>query len=234
VAALTFLQLVNRTRRECGLGGADLTTLQTGLVAEQTRFKDWVNDAWIDVQLMRSDWLWMRGTFSFSTVPGITEYTPADAGVTDLGDWVRRTFRCHTTSVGTADEQILPFMDYDTWRDVYQFANMRDTTGRPVVLSILPDRSLGVGPVPDLDYTVSGEYHRAPVSLSADADTPSGTTNPMPERYQMLVVYRAMQAYGVFSAAPELVDRGARQERRLLQQLAVYSTPTIIAGPPLA
>lgn len=234
MAALTFLGLVNRTRRECAVAGPALTTLQSGLTTEQTRFKDWVNDAWLDVQLMRSDWLWMRGSFSFATVDGVQSYTPATVGATNFGDWLRGSFRCYTTSVGTADEQILPFMEWATWRNVYGYGSMRTTETRPVVFTVAPDRSIYTGPVPDGTYTIVGEYHRAPVSLEADADAPSTSANPMPERYQMLIVYRAMQAYGTFAAAPEIINRAAREERRLLQQLAVFSLPTLIHGPSLA
>lgn len=234
MAALTFLQLVNRVRRECGVSGTELTTLQSGLTTEQTRFKDWVADAWTDIQLAKQDWLWMRTTFSFNTVAGTQTYAPAAAGVTDLGDWVRGSFRCYTTSVGSGDEQILPFMDWQTWRNVYQFGTMRSTQTRPVVLTVMPDRSLATGPVPDGVYTIVGEYIRAPSELSADADTVVNTDNSLPERFQMLVVYRAMKAFATFSTAPELLDRATREERRLMQQLTAYGVPTITSGPPLA
>ena len=234
MAAMSFLELVNRTRRECGVSSSEPVTLQTGLTTEQTRFKDWVNDAWIDVQVSRDDWLWMRGTVQFDTVAGTYNYTPASAGVTNLGDWRRKSFRCWITAQGAPTEQILPFMEYDTWRNVYQFANMRTTQWRPAVFTVMPDRSLSTGPLPDAAYTIYGEYHRAPVSLSADADSPSGSVNGMPERYQMLVVYKAMKAYGMFAAAAEVVERATREESRLMKQLIVFSLPTITSGPPLA
>jgi hypothetical protein len=233
VAALTFLGLVNRTRRECGLGSSDLTTL-SGLTTEQTRFKDWINDGWVDVQLARTDWLWMRGSFSFTTTALLQNYSPSAAGATNFGEWARKTFRCYRTADGVGTEQILPFMEYDTWRNVYAYGTQRSTYTRPVVLTVNPDHSLATGPVPDDVYTISGEYQRCPVSLSADTDTLTGSVNPLPERYQMLVVYKAMKSYAVFSAAQELVDKASREERRLLQQLQIYGLPTITSGPPLA
>lgn len=232
--ALTFLQLVNRVRRECGVSGGELLTLQSGLTIEQTRFKDWVNDAWNDLQVMREDWLWMRAQFSFETGAGVQNYSLSDIGATDLGDWQRGSFRCYTTSVGPADEQILPFMEYQTWRNVYLYGTMRTTQTRPVVLTVMPDRTLSTGPVPDGVYTILGEYTRAPVALAADSDAPSTSANPLPERFQMIVVYRAMKAFATFAVAPEIYDRAMREERRLMQQLLSYGVPTITSGPPLA
>jgi hypothetical protein len=46
----TFLDLVNLARSEAGVASGDLATLQTGLTLESNRFKNWVKNAWNDIQ----------------------------------------------------------------------------------------------------------------------------------------------------------------------------------------
>jgi hypothetical protein len=228
----TFLQLVNRARQECGAGGAALTTLQTGLSTESQRFKDWVNEAWRDVQLHQDDWAWMRSAFTFSTSVGVPTYTQLAANVGDLADLKRDSMRAYNSSVGTNDEQILPFMEYNTWRNVYQFGAMRAQSGRPAVMTLAPDKSFAIGPLPDVAYTIVGEYYRAPSDLVNDADNP--VAFGLPARYHMLIVYLAMQSYATFYAAPEVMARGETEGNKAMRRLEFDYLPTLISGPPLA
>ena len=64
---MTFLQLINRARQECGVTGPDLTTV-TGLTGESLRFYNWINSAWVDIQTAHEDWQFMRLPFQFNTV----------------------------------------------------------------------------------------------------------------------------------------------------------------------
>ena len=233
-AGMTYLDLVNRARRECGVSGADLTTLQNNLTKEGQRFKDWVNDAWREVQMAKPDWEWMRLQFQFDTVVSQNTYSFSQTDTLDLADWRLDAFRCYTTATGTVDEQILPFMYYNTWRDVYQYASMRDTSGRPTVITIQPDHTLAIGPLPDQVYTITGEFYRVPTDLTADADDPSSPTNGLPARFHMLLVYKAMAAYALFESAAEVAARAMKGEKHQMNRLLVWGMPMITMGAPLA
>lgn len=226
---MNYLALVNRVRRECGAASSDLQTLQGVLVLDDTRFVGWVDEGWRAVQTHRPDWNWMRAPFSFTTTAGQFSYTPAQAGIANFGNWKRDSYRAYTTGQNFADEQLAPYMDYSTWRNVYQYANQRFVQGRPVAISEDPQKNLLIGPVPDQSYTVLGEYYRAPTDLVLDTDAPD-----MPDRFHMLVVWHAAEAYGLYESAPEVVQRAQAEMKKLYRRLDADQIPTLIHGAPLA
>lgn len=228
---MNFLQLINRARVECGVSGAStpLTTAQ-GLTGESARISSWVNSAWVDVQTAKEDWQWMRDSVQFNTVTQQAAYTAAQAGVgSTFGNWKRDSFRCSSVGQNYADEQLLNYMDYTTYRNLYQYGNMRATYARPVVVSITPDKDLAFGSTPDQAYVITGEYYRSPTEMSADTDTPD-----IPSRFHMMIVYRAMMSYGGYEAAPEVYQRGEFEFKRLMNLLDIDQLPTLVSGPPLA
>lgn len=231
---MNFLQLVNRTRQECGVSSIALSAL-SGLAAADQRIKDWVANAWADLQLAHTDWQFMQGPFTFTTVNNQFFYTPTQAGAPDVADWKRDSFRCYTTASGFADEQILPFMADDVFRDVYQFGSMRTTLSRPVVFTIDPStRGLSIGPVPLVGYTILGLYYNAPTALVADADDPSTPGNDLPTRWHMLLVWMAAQSYAAYEAAAEVKQRADENATRMMEQLEIEQLPGITFGPSLA
>ena len=228
---MNFLQLINRTRAECGVSGAatPLSTAQ-GLTGESARIANWVNSAWVDVQTAKEDWQWMREPFQFNTVTQQQVYTPTEAGVAaTFGNWKRDSFRCSSVGQNYGDEQLMNYMEWTTFRNLYQYANMRRTYARPVVVSITPEKNLAFGSIPDQPYVITAEYYRSPTELSADADTPD-----IPERFQLIIVYRAMMVYGGYEAAPEVYQRGETEFKRLMNRLDIDQLPTLVSGPPLA
>ena len=157
----TFLFLVNRARRECGVSGPDLTTLQGTLSKEGRRFADWTNEAWRAVQMHRNDWAWMRKAAAFDTVAGTGTYSPAAIGAADIDDWIEGSFRSYLKTTGVAGEQFMVFVDRGYFRDRFGFSTLRTTPGMPLWLTADADRSLKLWPVPSGVYTVAGEYRRA-------------------------------------------------------------------------
>ena|SRR5437868_1562988 len=232
---MNFLALVNRTRSECGVSAAALASL-TSLSSEDTRVKNWVAEAWHDLQLHKPDWEWMRKSFTFTTTASQQAYTATQASASDMADWKRDTFRCYVTANGVSDEAILPFMDYTTFRDVYLFGTNRTQTGRPVAFTINPgNKNLLLGVIPDATgYTVDGDYFRNVTDLTADIDDPASTANGLDVRWHMLIVYMAMEMYAAYEAAPEVAARAIAGKKRLMQRLEFDQLPMPTMGPPLA
>ena len=225
---MNLLQLVNQTRTECGVTGPALVTVQNQ-TGESARMVAWVQQAWIDIQTSKDDWLFLREPFTFNTVAQQWEYTAAQAGLTDFGNWKRDSFRCSSVGQNYGDEQLMNFMEWTTYRNLYRYANMRRTYARPVVVSITPDKSLAFGSIPDQAYVIDGEYYTQPVNLTLDTDTPG-----VPDRFHMIIVYRAMMYYAGYEAAPEVMARGEFEYRRLYSRLEIDQLPSITSGPPLA
>lgn len=218
------LQLANRLMLECGVSGDDMATT-VDQSKELNRLVSWVNTSWVDIQSQHQDWDWMRQSCSFVTVDHQATYTPAQCGVTDFGMWDVRTFRNYETSVGAASEIFLDYMEYDAWRDSYQYGSLRTSYDRPLVLTVTPAKAIGLGPVPLAGYTVVGDYFAVPTELVLDDDEPS-----LPEQFHMAIVYRAMMHYGMFEAAPEVMQRGQAEFRKIMSRLERDRLPTMTLG----
>lgn len=228
---MNYLQLINRARVECGVSGAStpLATAQN-LTGESARIASWINSAWVDIQTAHEDWQWMRKPVQFNLVAQQQSYTPAQAGVgATFGNWKRDSFRCSSVGQNYADEQLMVWMNYNTFRNLYIYGNMRTTYQRPVVVAIAPDKSLAFGSIPDQPYVITGEYYSQPEEFSNDTDEPG-----IPARFHMLIVYRAMMSYGGYEAAPEVFQRGETEFKRLMSRLNIDQIPTPDSGPPLA
>jgi hypothetical protein len=226
---MNLLQLVNQTRIECGVSGPALATAQSQ-TGESARIVAWVQQAWIDVQTSKEDWLFLREPFTFNTVANQWQYSATtDCGLTDFGNWKRDSFRASTVGNDYKDEQLLNYMEWTTYRNLYRYANMRNTKARPVVVSITPEKDLAFGSIPDQAYVIDGEYYTQPVSLTADTDSPA-----IPARFHMIIVYRAMMYYAGYEAAPEVLARGDFEYRRLYSRMEIDQLPTIVSGAPLA
>lgn len=230
---MNYLQLINRTRVECGVSGAStpLTTAQ-GLTGEAARIAAWVATAWDDIQTSREDWQWMRVPVEFNLVTQQQVYTPAQAGVgATLANWKRDSFRCSSVGQNYQDEQLMNWMDYNVFRNLYQYGRMRTTYARPVVVSIVPGltKNLAFGAIPDQPYVITGEHYTLPTTLTLDTDTPT-----CPDRFHMAIVYRAMMYYAGFEAASEVYQRGELEFKRLMNRLNIDQITTPVSGPPLA
>lgn len=230
MAAMTYLQMVQQLAQECGVPSAPATCQnQTG---EAGRLVDWVNQAHMELQELHDDWNWLMNDFSFTTVAQQQLYTPAaivPAG--DWGVWKPDTFRAFTTSSNYGDEQLVVPVPFDVFRNQYMYGQMRSTYARPVSFAIDP-ATMGIllGPIPDgTGYTVLGKYFRQPATLVNDLDTPS-----LPPKFHMAVVYLAMTFYGLFEAAPEILQRGQAGYGKLVAQLEIDQIPGIGFGPALA
>ena len=227
---MNYLDLINSARTECGSAGAPITGL-TGWNAETTRIAKWINDSWVEVQSAKEDWEFMRSPFQFSLTAQKQSYTPTEAGVVStFKNWKRDSFRASSPGANYADEQPMNFMEYTTFRNLYQYANMRTTYARPVVVSIAPPgKSLAFGSIPDQAYVITGEMYTKPTKLVTATDEPI-----IPDDFHMLIVYKAMMKYGAFEAAPEVYARGEKSAKYLMQRLEIDQLPTITNGPPLA
>lgn len=227
---MNCLQLINRARQECGVTGPDLTTI-SGLTGESLRFLNWVNAAWVDIQTAHEDWQFLRTPFQFNTVADQWQYSAADADVgSTFANWKRDSFRASSVDANYGDEQLLNFMDWNTYRNLYQYANMRNTKARPVVVTIVPpSRDLGFGSIPDQAYVIVGEYYRKPTEFASATEEPD-----IPPRFHLMIVYRAMMFYAGYEAAPEVYQRGEMEFKRLMNRLEIDQLPDMVSGPPLA
>jgi hypothetical protein len=229
---MNFLQLVQKLRQECGIAGnGPLTVVDQN--KESARLVSYINDAWVEIQGLSDTWSFMRKEFGFETVANVGDYTPdggpgVGAGLSDFRMWHTDTLRCYETAFGIPDEQFLPEWEYKKFRDTYRYAEQ--TVGRPVVFAVKTNGSaLMLGNIPDKSYTIVGEYQCVPTFLVADTDTPA-----IAAHLHMVIVYKAMEFYGLFEAAPEVLQRGERGFQRFLTMLMREEQDVPTLGDPLA
>lgn len=228
---MNFLQLSQRLRQEAGLSGSGPTTVvdQTGMSGQ---IVDWINTAYMDVLMQHANWRFMQDDFSFETTASKREYTPTEAGVTDLDSWKvddYGSFRIYLSASGVANEQYLYPLFWDDFKQMYLFGTTRTAEGMPNYFAVQPDQSLNFYLVPDAVYTISGKYFKAPAEMSADADEPI-----IPDQYHMIIVWRALMFYAGFDAASEKYATGKSEYTKLLMRLEINQLPQMTFGAPLA
>ena len=211
----TFLQLVNDLERESGTvdkfsRAADVTAPPT---ARQEKMVEWIKLAWEIIQNARSDWRWMRREFSAPLAIGQSRYMPADLAIADFSAWAKpapdMTFALFDTVLGMDDLQELRSIDYDCWRARY--ARVADAPTRPSEWSVDYDNRLCIGPTPDKNYTLVGEYRRAPQTLMVNDDVPL-----CPPEYHQIIVWRALMMLGDHDEAPTVISTAAMKTRNAM------------------
>ena len=226
---MNYLQLANRLKRRCRITGAVMTSVDNQ-VEEYQRVLDWINEAWVDLQLSRENWFWMRASASCPTVLNQAIYTPSVGfGLTNFGNWATDTFRTFETSAGQSSELRVNCISYDAWRDYWQFGATRFAASRPIEFCVTPQMALGVGPVPTAGYTLTADYYKVASELALATDTPA-----LPPQFHMAIVYKAMMYYGASEAAPEVYQEGALEYRRFMNLLVMNQLEDFTMGGALA
>jgi len=223
---MTYLQLCQQLREKAGISGTGPTAV-TGQSGEMLRLVNWINQAWEEIQLSRTNWLWMRGDFSFQTVANDYDYTPAQAGITTrFSQWDVDTIKSFRTSIGVSNEYELNEQTYSRYRSLYLTGPQ--PAGTPIIFSIAPDRKLLIGPKPDGIFTVSGQYWKSPQALVNDGDTPE-----MPAEFHMLIVWRALEMYGWYESAAEIIALAEKKIRFYMNRLEMNQLPDVTLPDPL-
>jgi hypothetical protein len=215
---MTYLELCQQLRQDCGVSGTGplSVTNQTG---ENKRLVDWIKNAWLELQLSKREWLFLRGSFSFTTTIAKQSYTPTEAGITTrFRNWETNSMRMGKTALGDRDEICLPHIPYETFRAIYLTGNQ--SLGRPLEFTTAPQLDIALGHIPDDVYTVRGEYYKKPQMLSQNGDIPD-----MPEEYHSLIVYKAMEKYALFESAPEVLQNAKMFGEPMLSALMTDQLP---------
>lgn len=230
----TYLQLVQQLAKECVITSDPATTIPTvqSVAGITGRLASWIQAAWRDIQSLHPDWQFMRASTSWVTINGQALYTTSECGLAanTFGAWLKDSFRNYHTATGQSSEVFMSWMPYDAWRNAFQYGAMRTAYAQPFTMTVAPNRSIGLGPVPLVGYTIIGDYYTAPVDLQADADVPT-----LPSWHnKMLIVYKAMMSYGVSEGAPEVYARGEAEYDKLIARLENDQLPEVSGGDALA
>ena len=184
----TFLQLCQNVARESGTITGTQPAAVTGQTGRLAKVINMVAQAWIDIQNVHDNWLWMRTEFDDTAITQSTgQYTADSWSLSDVGEWITtpKSVWIHLTSGGVGNESELKWIEWDLYRQKYLKGTQ--TENRPIEFSISPAQEFCFGPVPDATYAVSGEYYATPQALAANGDVPN-----CPARFHNLIVWKAM------------------------------------------
>lgn len=233
----TYLELCQDLRRETGIAGTGLTSV-ANQIAQLDRLVHWVRHAWTEIQNRHTDWRWMRAGFTLTAVDATAAYSPGEA-VDDLTQtpiarfsrwWVDDCLSPATfylQSTGQGGEGYLSYIDWQAYRHIYGLGLA--APGQPAHITVDPQNRLVLGPTPNDTYIIRGEYQRSAQTLASDDDVPE-----CPAQFHQLIVMRALEKYGLFASAQEVVTRAAEEGRRLMRQLEANQLPVPALAPPLA
>lgn len=227
----TFLQLVRDAAWESGTV-PDALAIGTlgGLTGRSRRFAGWVRDAWLDIQRRRTDWRWMRRSFTGALVPGLVEHDAAALGAARFARWrLRDDFgRSLATLDADAPRQATTVAVVGLER-LHEAVRLRPETGRPRMVAVTHQDRLLFHPAPDRAYALTGWYDRAPQTLAQDGDVPE-----MPERFHDLIRWQALVLMGTFDeAVPQLGEWQARVRAMMFELERDQLPPVEVAGLPL-
>ena len=226
--SMTYLQLCSRLRQEVNAAGTGPSTVlnQSG---ESKRIVDWIASADEDIQRLHNEWKFMVGSFTLNTVADDGSYSASDCvtPITDLRDWRTKTFKIYLQSAGVGSEIELPFIDYQSWYDVYNVG--AQSSSQPNCFTIGNDMSIKLGPKPNGVYVISGEYQKSVTTMTANTDVPL-----YPSEYHIAAVYRAMMKYGRYAGAQEVYQDGKNEYDKIIKQMRRTQLPRTSLGRPLA
>ena len=190
------------------------------------RVVDWVSGAYQDIQNKRTSWRFLKNDFSFQTIAGTQNYTPAAVSLPEHASWVKEDIRIYKSA---EDETFLQYLPWAVFREAYLFGVHRTAQGRPTVVSVTPHNALAFSQLPDDAYTVTGEYYKRAQTMTANADTPL-----FPDRFHMIIVWRALMFYGAYAAADEKYAHGQNEFKTMLPALELDQLEDFTYGAPLA
>lgn len=239
----TFLKLCQDVTRECGIsGGTDLTpkpTTTVGQIGELNRVVNWVITAHKEIQNARS-WRWMRKKFEFDTVAdqdtylfsAVTDVATSNA-ITRFKSWRlndrRNPPKIFLKSAGETSQIFLSWVTWDNFEFLYHTGAIQAQSAQPIHITVSPDNEIVIGMSPNDVYTLRGDYYRSAQILTADDDVPE-----LPEDYHDLIMYQAMEYYGLYESAVEIISRAQSGSVRLMNQLRRNQAEGFRKGSPLA
>ena len=199
---MTFLEIVRKANIFCGLqGGIDSVTYATGV---QKTLVEFVNAAYLDIQLLRDNWAWMQ-KYTSSFLWGALSTEQVNAGVNKY------------VSLYNSENVDMTYVDYYIWLTSSSFTRV----DVPNFFTIVPEtNAVIVSPVND---TVTINYVAAidPEELTTNTQVPK-----MPSRYHNIIVYKAaMEVASMLGNAEIRNENAARYDLMLCQLLRNQNLP---------
>ena len=207
----TFLELAQDLRREPGVSGSGPVTVvnQTGLLEKLCR---WIADADNQIQTKWEDWNFMWNEWEIELVATKRTYLPPDI----FGLWDRSSF---ALDYRTANYTPIKYADYLNYRD--KIASGEQTQDQPSVVTMLPNHTLAVFPIPAVTGSkLKADFWARPVRMTNDGDI-----SRIPPRFHRIIVVRAKMMYAEHMSNQGLFNSAYAEYVELLDLLESAELP---------
>ncbi len=211
----TYLQLCQRLRQEAGVSGSGPVSV-TGRIGIEAKLVEWVRRAWVDVQTLRRDWLFLRDSWSLTTIAGVERYPTTLEALSHVAQWDHELVLL-TDGAQKIELRRIGYSDYRR--------NLAPQQQRPNAYCIGPDNALILSQVPDAAYAVDGECIRKPQTL-----TDNGDIVQLDDRYCDIVWQKALMYFAGHTEATVAYQDAASLFAASLNTLERDQLPTMSTG----
>lgn len=231
---MTFLELAQKLVQEADMNGNGPTTVvgQTGDYGKAVR---WINQSYMDIQLLHDDWNFMWAEFTKTLTAGVNTYTAREmthdtpASRFDVARFNLESFRYYPVSAGVNGENFSTYWPYHSFRDQYLFGPSRNASGVPSDFTVAPNKNVIFWQSPSVPYVINGLCYRAATEMSADSDEPI-----LPEEFRMMIVWWALSKYAGFEESAPVFQNALTQISRIRNKMERQERPEICWDGPLA
>jgi hypothetical protein len=233
----TWVEIAEKARKKAQIPGGSITAI-SGNNAELQAIVDAACDVWNEIQNAKPNWRWQQRGFTFNTTASDDTYAYTD--VTDTTDsatisrfrhWIAddelSPMKRYLTSSGVGSEGPLCYLPWEQFEYRYKMGNQND--GIPVNISVDPNDNLVLGPAPDADYTITGNYQMSAQVLALATDVPE-----MPAHFHDYITWLTVEEIAYGDSAQHILMLATRKIRSYERQLQREQQGRVRLGNPLA
>ena len=220
---MNFLEICKRVRQECGVSG-DGPSNVSGQIGMSAKIVDWVKSAHEEIQIKQNNWRFDWATATAPLTAGKEFYSDTELGVS-FKNWDFDSIYLYRTAEGPASRTWLTRSEYAEYRHL----RTPSVQGRPIYVSWLPDKRLGLYPIPDAGLTMAFDGYLKPQVLVISTDTPR-----IPSEYHMAIVWRAVMFFCADQENPALHAQASQNYNSLMLKMEVSEIEGPMSSEPLA
>lgn len=233
---MNYLELVQRTIKESG-AHLDVPDDLSGLDGLQNQFKDWVSQAWQEIQIERPEWHFRQDEGSINIDPlVITDEVivpPSELSTEFENNWKLVTLRdvyIHDPNDSDSVPDRIFYVTWNRWPEVFGRTKSRreynsddvTTEDTPRWFTISPKGDMHVYPRPDKEYQIEFFAPKTIQKLEINTDEPY-----LDEEYRLAIVFRALMEYSLYHDDRSVFERARNKYRSYKKYLEYRYLPDV-------
>jgi hypothetical protein len=197
---MNYLTLCQTVREKCGITGTGPASVSNA-TGEMLRIVNWVNEAWEMIQRSAPDLYFMEAVDTSLTT------TAKQIAVPD--DFSEVISLVLTTGSSKSLLRYVPRKIFDQ-----RHIESQNLIGRPQEYCVKGNNIVFNKAPADITEQLILTYTKKPTTLTENDDEPD-----MPTKYHWLIVYKAMELYGFYENAQEIIQQGKMDYDRLYRDM---------------